>query len=601
MTELEADLFQTHPESVQTLLSEVASGKLGLPQFQRDFIWAPANTASLLSSIMARYPAGSILAWRPGAQSLEARAIADAPALRPGNQPSRLILDGQQRITALYRALEGKTEEVYFIALEALVDVETFELRPHEEIVWEAVVQARELTAGERKARSRKKDPREPAHFTREWQYENFRFPLGENFDDWTDGLVDAEGEERKRRRDVLRAVRELYLTQLRAYRFPVTTLTEEASLSAVCNVFEKLNSNSIRLGPFEILTAKFYKDGVNLRALWEKSTADHSVLRDPSLENDHSGFSIDPYLLLQVITLIRYGSPQRRAVLDKLTPKDVDENWVNVSIALKRVIEWMRDSCGVIHRDLLPYQAILVPITGAWMYRDTLPGAKKADALKKISRYFWASVFTTNFDQGGASQSEKDYKDLIAWIRGERQQDGEVRPEALSQIRIKADDLLAATVKKKALLQGLMALSVLAGGKDFHKAERLTPSTYVESKVNSHHLFPRARLADKDTWSGIDPQGMSAELILNRALIDAETNRRIAAKKPSTYLLEMEDAGADLEELLGSHLASAEILRSDQYREFVLDRLASVVAQIEEAAGVAVEPLSEGDSPAEE
>ncbi len=104
----------------------------------------------------------------------------------------------------------------------------------------------------------------------------------------------------------------------------------------------------------------------MNLRALWEKSTGEYSVLRDPSIENDHSGFSIDPYLVLQVITLIVYKSPQRKAVLDHLKHTDVEKHWDSVVLALKRVIEHLRDNCGIIHRDILPYQAILVPITGA-------------------------------------------------------------------------------------------------------------------------------------------------------------------------------------------------------------------------------------------
>src|SRR4051794_36044016 len=101
-------LFQTHPHAIEDLLADVEGRKLALPEFQRDFKWEPERTASLLSSIMARYPAGSLLMWQPHEIALEVRSIADAPTLphpaQPG-LPARLVLDGQQRITALYRAL----------------------------------------------------------------------------------------------------------------------------------------------------------------------------------------------------------------------------------------------------------------------------------------------------------------------------------------------------------------------------------------------------------------------------------------------------------------------------------------------------------------
>jgi hypothetical protein len=596
MTELSVDLFQTNPEPVSALMVEVEQRKLGLPQFQRSFIWAPANTASLLSSMMARYPAGALLTWRHSNAPLQAREIEGAPSLVDGAGPERLILDGQQRVTALYRALQQKTEESYFVYLGALLDVDAFEIRPHESIVWDNVVKARELTAAERRALTRAKNPSEPEHHSRDWQYENLAFPIGENFDDWIDGLIDTveNPDERKRRRDVLRLVRDTYLTQLQNYRFPVITLTDAASLAAVCNVFEKLNSNSIRLGPYEILTAKFFKDNVDLRARWETALAENAVLKDPAAANDHAGFSIDPYLVLQIITMVQHQSPQRRAVLDKLTAQDVADRWDEVVLALRRVIEWLRGSCGVIHRDLLPYQAMLIPITGAWLHRETLSGAKKADALSKISNYFWASTFTTNFDQGGASQAEKDYRDLVGWLDA-REVDGvPIVPEANSVLKIKADDLLTATVRKKALMQGMMALTVKSGAKDFHKGEILTPSTYVSSNVNSHHLFPKARLADKEESSRIDPQGFSGELILNRALIDAETNKRIGAKKPSAYLAEMEAAGADVTSLLESHLCPVDDLVADSYKDFLLARLAVMVDRIEAETGVAVDPLTE-------
>jgi hypothetical protein len=594
-----ADLFQTNPEAVEALLLDIGAGRLALPEFQRDFIWEPENTARLLSSLMARYPAGSLLTWRPKTVELEPRAFADAPSLPANSDPDRLVLDGQQRLTALYRALEAKTEESYFLAVDQFIDADTFELRDGTEINWDLAVIARELTAGERRG-LKKNSPIEPEHRDIKWQHANFRFPLGTVFDDWMDGLVDGgiTEEEKRARRSVLRHIRDEYLAQLKNYRFPVITLTDEASLAAVCSVFEKLNSNSVKLGPFEILTAKFFRDGVRLRKLWEDARSEYSVLRDPGSDNDHSGFSVDPYAILQIITLIVHRSPQQRAVLEKLTASNVEEHWAAVVLALKRVIEHLRDSCGVIHRDLLPYQAILVPLTGAWLTRDKMTGPKKAEALTKLSRYFWASVFTTNFDQGGASQAERDYRDLVAWLRDEEDDEEQpILPEAIGELSITSDSLLSATVKKKALLKGLMALTVQAGAKDFHKGEKLTPQLYVEDKVNSHHLYPKARLADKSD-NGIDPAGYSPELILNRTLIDATTNRRIGARKPSVYVDDIR-VETDVDALLESHLINTKALESDNYASFLAMRLDDVVARLVEVTGLTVESLQNPEADA--
>ncbi len=602
-----AQLFQTHPEPVEDLLAEVEARKLALPEFQRNFKWEPERTAALLSSIMARYPAGSLLMWQPKEISLEVRAIADAPEmpapLEPG-LPGRLVLDGQQRITALYRAIEGKTEETYFVALSEFIDEESFELREPDEINWDAAVVAMELSAAERKAL--KKDKIQPQHRTEEWQLERRLYPVGQRFDHWTDGLLDPieDKDERKRRRDVLRDFETAYLDQLEEYQFPVTTLSDEASLGAVCNVFEKLNTNAVVLGPYEILTAKFFKNGTRLRQLWDDARQTHSVLRDPEVDKDQGGFAIDPYLVLQIVCLHVYGSPQKRVVTSKLRATDVDDHWGEVVLALKRVIEHLRDSQGVIHRDLLPYPAILVPMTGAWLVRAGLDPKKQAAALGKIDSYFWASVFTTNFDQGGASQAEKDYGDLVAWLNDEQRPDGSPRkPEALDTLQITADSLLAATVRKKALLKGVMALTVREGAKDFYKGQPLTQAVYIEEKVNSHHLFPKKRLSDGNASTRIDPGGYNAELVLNRALIDAKTNQRIGAKKPSAYVSGMRDDNDDVETLLSSHLIDAEVLESDEYPTFLMRRLEDLITAIEDVTGVTVTPLTtpEGEGGEEE
>jgi len=204
------------------------------------------------------------------------------------------------------------------------------------------------------------------------------------------------------------------------------------------------------------------------------------------------------------------------------------------------------------------------------------------------------ASVFTTNFDQGGASQAERDYRDLVAWLQDESKDGNPVLPEVLSELPITADSLLAATVTKKALLKGVMALTVQAGGKDFHKGQPLTPQVYVEEKVNSHHLYPRARLVDTEPDTRLDAGGFSPELVLNRALIDAETNRRIGARKPSKYVKDIREAEADVEALLESHLIETAALEADDYPAFLNSRLAAVVAKIEELTGLDVVPLTE-------
>src|SRR5215203_3705857 len=129
-----------------------------------------------------------------------------------------------------------------------------------------------------------------------------------------------------------MRSAKKLYLDQLSGYSFPVVTLTMDASLAAVCRIFETLNSNAVKLGVFEVLTARFYasKPSVDLRALWAESKKKHKILQDSLAKGDDNkfGFSVDPYTVLQVIALRRLNTLQQRKLTNGLTSQHIKEDW---------------------------------------------------------------------------------------------------------------------------------------------------------------------------------------------------------------------------------------------------------------------------------
>src|SRR4051812_15954566 len=98
------------------MLQEIKARRLGLPDFQRNFVWDPAATRDLLASVMCRFPAGALLMLRQGTQqkaTFKPRAVTGAPSLSSGQMPPLLVLDGQQRLTSLYQAHRGVGDARY--------------------------------------------------------------------------------------------------------------------------------------------------------------------------------------------------------------------------------------------------------------------------------------------------------------------------------------------------------------------------------------------------------------------------------------------------------------------------------------------------------
>lgn len=559
-------IFQTNPLQVLNIVTRIQSREIALPDFQRDFVWDSTRTSELLGSIMSRYPVGTLLFWEQGeGQAFASRSFDGAPG-SSNNPPSILVLDGQQRLTSLYQALTGSGDERYFIKVDEFVDIPSRSVREVPQVDFEKAIFSIPATP---KA-GRRSQQLKPAHL-----------PIAEvhQFDDWLDDYADIIGNDpqlpltAREAKSLYREMRDKYINPLKTYGLPVLTLPSSTSMDAVCTIFETLNRTGKPLGPFELLTARFFPQGVNLRDLWDEAEANHRALKE---------FRIDPYNILQAICLRVRGSAQRSDVLKQLTGEAIKEHWESTTAGFAGVIDMLQSDCGVTSQKWLPYGMLLTPMAAVWDIQKELKPLERSQALRRLQQFFWASTFTTNYDQGANSQMGADYSRLAKWITAG---EGEA-PEVMDELQINATTLRTATVRRKALYSGLICLLVKNKAADFHTGQTMTATRAAEAE--SHHIFPKAYLAKQ--------QGAeSSELMLNRSLIDGETNRIIASHAPSVYMEKMQTAYGEqrLTDVLASHAIASQqasgLLRDD-YATFLDERLEIVIQLVEEATGKTIQ-----------
>ena len=90
------------------LLSEIETGQVKIPQFQRKFVWNIKDSANLLDSIIKGYPIGTFIYWRTNERLRSVRNLGNITLPEPKNgEFVNYVLDGQQRLTSLYAALKG--------------------------------------------------------------------------------------------------------------------------------------------------------------------------------------------------------------------------------------------------------------------------------------------------------------------------------------------------------------------------------------------------------------------------------------------------------------------------------------------------------------
>ncbi|MFQ6600641.1 DUF262 domain-containing protein [Flavobacterium sp. C3NV] len=91
--------YSVHQQPIETLLSWIKSGDIAIPEIQRPFVWNSTKVRDLIDSLYKGYPVGYIITWRNHDVKLKNGQLSTG---------KRVLIDGQQRITALTAAIVGQ-------------------------------------------------------------------------------------------------------------------------------------------------------------------------------------------------------------------------------------------------------------------------------------------------------------------------------------------------------------------------------------------------------------------------------------------------------------------------------------------------------------
>ena len=91
--------YSVNNYTVETLLSNIKSGNIAIPEMQRPFVWDSSKVRDLVDSLYMGFPVGYIIVWQNPDVNL-----------KDGTKSSgkKVLIDGQQRITAMAAAIVGQ-------------------------------------------------------------------------------------------------------------------------------------------------------------------------------------------------------------------------------------------------------------------------------------------------------------------------------------------------------------------------------------------------------------------------------------------------------------------------------------------------------------
>ncbi len=592
-------MFKTNPISLKTLLNNVDSGKIQLPDFQRGWVWDDNRIRGLLASISRGFPVGAIMTLEAGGEiQLKTRMIEGTEGT-PGQHADAFLLDGQQRLTSLYQALlhEGpvdthddrgqRIKRWYYVdmlaAMAPNVDREDAIISVPEDRI-ETRNFGREIVhdlSSQEKEFQKHMMPTERLLDGMGWILEYNSYWAGREH---PAGDLSA----------FLPKCQQLVLDPFVNYDLPVISLDKETPKEAVCTVFEKVNTGGVTLSVFELVTATFaaQDDNFSLREDWDK--------RRSRLQSDYGvlqGIGGDQFL--QVVTLLttqeRYraaiaeGHPQNRRPAINCRKNDIlglhvtdYQRWAD------RVEAGFVDAAKFLHRQFVftqkdvPYTTQVVPL--AALFVELGPDVEPAESNDLLERWYWSGIFGEIYGGAVETQYSLDLMQVPEWIRGGRE------PTVVSEANFIPERLLSLRTRQSAAYKGLYALQMKSGAADWISAQPLLFATWHNENVDIHHIFPK-RWCERGASTKIPSSLYNS--IINKTPIDAKTNRKIGAKAPSDYarLLELESKSGTghLNQVLKSHWIEPELLRNDRFAECFVQRGEKMLELIGEAMGKSI------------
>jgi hypothetical protein len=535
-------------------LHRIRTGQLRLPSFQRGIAWDGNRTASMLNTIVHDLPLGITLILDVGdVEKFHSRPLESAPDT--ATRPSEHLLDGQQRLTALWRALKDNSDITYFVRVPELDEDPN---NDDEGIAVEA--QKRWMVRGTRfplwadKPEESRRRGLVPVRLLD---------PNSDETDAWVnaaypaptlDETASAEDQLRVLKEQQSATARRTYLKEkiiaplrerVRHFNLPYLRLPARTAKDVALRVFINMNTNAKPLKAYDIVIAELENaTGVRLRdKLGELNASQPALVRYFGDVGDAA---------LQVSALMQGRQPSQKGYYELDYRRFVDQ-WDVMAGGLRRLTELLSAE-GIVSSPLVPSGPPLA-VAAAILAGAPDTGDDRARVDGIVRRYLWSAFFTSRYQSAAATRAAADYTPLRAAVddHGDLASvpvlDRELHPLPTTR------DLLTAGWPKKAdrLGRAVLAASTYFGARDFADDTKLTIENLGTREY--HHLFPNALLSDAS---------IESYLALNCALITWKTNRTIGRLDPIQYLEDRAQNAPDprdIKERLESHLVPYEPL----------------------------------------
>ena len=502
--------------------------------------------------------------------------------------PDWLVLDGQQRLTTLYQVFMCKKPvetrldtnkdktifRYYYLDIEKCLDPEADRL--------DAIISISE----KKQILSDIGRTIELDLSTPDREYEHLMFPLNlvfspNDIDDWRYAMEDHFANDNKYRL-MFRDFSQKILRPIQEYQMPVIQLTKETPKEAVCQIFENVNTGGVPLTVFELVTATFAADEYDLRDDWNRicnSFKDKklTVLKDITGANFLAAMTLLVTYKKSLTDRIAV-SCKKRDIL-RLNLEDYKANHDALVGGFESAAAFLSHQ-GIFSERDLPYSTQLVPLAAIFAF-DNERKEKRAfmlgHNLDLLAKWYWCGVFGELYGGANEARFALDIANIFEWISGGNQ------PDTVTRSNFQPTRLLSMQTRNSAAYKGVMAMIMQDSPLDFMSGSKMDIASYLDEDTDIHHIFPQAYCEGQKypmrKWNSV----------VNKTPIYASTNRSIGGRAPSEYIKTMRNKGLTEELVVSaitSHKINFDLLSTDSFDEYFVDRAIRLLDRIEKATG---------------
>ena len=563
--------------TVGELIDMIKRKEIELPEMQRRYVWKSTKVRDLLDSLYRGYPSGAILLWDTDEQvETQNFAVGQEGA---SIHKSKLLLDGQQRLTSLSAVLRGEPVVVRGRRrpIELLFNLD------HPENLSEVTevdddseldeLQANPTDENESSEDDEAIDSSSPSDIQLQLEsmtfiVKNSKMASLSNWIDVSDVFANEDNVELIRQAGVTSMDDPRFkiyndrlnrLRKVKQYIYRLDILERTLSYEEVAEIFVRVNSLGVKLRGSDLALAQ-------VTARWRGSLA---IFQKYSETCTEQGFRLDTGHHLR--TAVSIASSQCKfKVVSSLKTDDIKDAWDVTKRSTDFALNFLKANCGITSPALLSSPLLVTALAYFANKRDFSISPEEAGELRRYllianakgrySRSSSESVLDQDLgilrDGGGVSIL---FERLISQV---------------GRIDIQPGDLVGRN-QRSSLFKMMFIAFKSKGAQDWKTSVEISlDHGGQQDSLQFHHIFPKAFLKGAVPSREIDD-------LANLAFISATTNNWIRAKSPATYIPQfVSDHGTAMFDNQCIPL-DANLLTRESYNEFLAERRVRIATEL--------------------